>query len=133
PGAKPVGVGVLRGWRFLINLRGVATIVADETSSVHGVVWELTDEHLRSLDGYEGVPNLYRRKIVSVELAERGEVSCTIYIDESEGGDEPGPPRAGYLEKILQGAASFHLPRVYVEFLHSFSSTSPANGSETPT
>ncbi len=121
PGAKPVATGLLRGWRFLINRRGVASIVADEAGSVRGVVWELTDGHLRSLDGYEGVPDWYRRRMVDVELPERGEVACVTYIDESEGGDVPGPPREGYLEKIVEGAINFRLPPAYISFLRSFS------------
>ena len=120
PGAKPVSTALLRGWHFLINSRGVASIVADKGGTVHGVVWELSDEHLRALDGYEGVPDWYCRRIVGVELPEHGEVACVTYIDESEGGDKPGPPRAGYLEKILEGAINFHLPPAYVDFLRSF-------------
>ena len=120
PGAKVVAIGLLRGWRFLINSRGVASIVPDETGSVRGVVWELSDEHLRALDGYEGVPDWYRRRIMTVVLPEQGEAECVTYIDESEGGDKPGPPRAGYLEKILEGAINFHLPPAYVDFLRSF-------------
>jgi len=111
---------MLRGWRFLINSRGVASIVPDEAGSVHGVVWELTVEQLKALDGYEGVPDWYRRRMVNVELPERGEVACVTYIDRSEGGDEPGPPREGYLEKIVEGATNFHLPQAYVDFLRSF-------------
>lgn len=120
PGAKAVATGLLRGWRFIINSRGVASIVAEEAGSVRGVVWELTDEHLRALDGYEGVPDWYRRRMVDVELPDRGEVACVTYIDESEGGDEPGPPREGYLEKIVEGATNFHLPETYIAFLRSF-------------
>jgi gamma-glutamylcyclotransferase (GGCT)/AIG2-like uncharacterized protein YtfP len=120
PGAKPVSTALLHGWRFLINSRGVATIIADEAGSVRGVVWELTEEHLRALDGYEGVPDWYQRRMVGVELPERGETECVTYIDESEGGDKPGPPRAGYLEKIVEGATNFGLPPAYIAFLRSF-------------
>ena len=124
PGARAVATGLLRGWRFLINSRGVASIVPDEAGSVRGVVWELTDEHLRALDGYEGVPDWYRRRMVEVELPERGEVACLTYIDESEGGDVPGPPREGYLEKIMEGATNFRLPPAYIAFLRSFAAES---------
>jgi gamma-glutamylcyclotransferase (GGCT)/AIG2-like uncharacterized protein YtfP len=123
PGAKPVGTALLRGWRFLINSRGVASIVADNESTVQGVVWELTDDHLRALDGYEGVPDWYQRLAVEVELPERGEVACVTYIDKSEGGDVPGSPRAGYLEKIVEGAENFGLPPNYISFLRSFGAT----------
>lgn len=120
PGAKAISTALLRGWRFIINSRGVASIVADKSGTVHGVMWELTEEHLLSLDGYEGVPDWYQRRMVVVEMAERGEAECITYIDRSEGGDIPGPPREGYLEKIVEGAENFSLQPEYISFLRSF-------------
>jgi cation transport regulator ChaC len=120
PGAKFTGVGLLRGWRFLINARGVATIFQEAASSVWGVVWDITPEHERTLDGYEGVPDWYHRETVGVHLPGRGEVPCLTYVDRSPDGGTPGPPREGYLEKILAGAAEHGLPKMYVAEISSF-------------
>jgi len=125
PGAQFAAVGLLQGWRFLINARGVATMVQDPAACVWGVVWELSADHLRVLDGYEGVPDWYQRETVSVHLPGRGEVKCVTYIDRSAGGDVPGAPRAGYLEKLQEGAARFRLPRAYRESLASFAPDAP--------
>ena len=119
PGAEFSGVGLLRGWRFLINARGVATIVPEAGAKVWGVVWEITTDHERTLDGYEGVPDWYQRQTVGVHLPGRGEVPCLTYIDRSPDGDEPGPPREGYLEKVLAGAAEHGLPRGYISEISS--------------
>lgn len=37
-----VGTGVLEGFTFLCNTRGVASIEPCQNTSVYGVVWELT-------------------------------------------------------------------------------------------
>lgn len=120
PGAGFTGVGLLRGWRFLINARGVATIVREAASSVWGVVWDLTPEHERTLDGHEGVPDWYQRETVGVHLPGSCEVPCLTYVDRSPGGDKPGPPREGYLEKILAGAEEHGLPKMYLTELRAF-------------
>src|SRR5512139_1628704 len=41
---------------WLINERGVATVEPFDGSLVHGVVWQLTDHDLATLDSAEGVP-----------------------------------------------------------------------------
>ena len=41
---------------WLINQRGVATVEPFDGSQVHGVVWQVTDHDLATLDSAEGVP-----------------------------------------------------------------------------
>ena len=48
--ALPEGHGTLKGFRFLINSRGVASIVVDEQATVRGVASSVTDADLESLD-----------------------------------------------------------------------------------
>jgi gamma-glutamylcyclotransferase (GGCT)/AIG2-like uncharacterized protein YtfP len=55
PDANCVGVGMIPGWKFRINTRGVATIVPDDESTVYGIVWSLSKADEQSLDRYEGV------------------------------------------------------------------------------
>ena len=62
PGAKPMTVAELAGWR--LTFRGVADIEPDASLSVPGALWRLTPEDLRSLDRYEGAPHLYERRSV---------------------------------------------------------------------
>ena len=46
-----------------------ATIETDPTSEVYGILWELDDEHLSTLDDQEGVSKkVYRRFEVEVML-----------------------------------------------------------------
>jgi phage replication-related protein YjqB (UPF0714/DUF867 family) len=98
---------------WLINERGVATVEPFDGSEVHGVVWQLTDHDLAVLDSAEGVPVRYRRDRLTVQTDD-GSSDAWVYIDHRV---EPGPPRPGYLERIIDGAMHHGLPHRWIEFL----------------
>ena len=54
PAAGRPRAAVLTGHVWLINERGVATIEPSDGHDVHGVVWDVTDDDLTALDGFEG-------------------------------------------------------------------------------
>src|SRR4051812_19805419 len=65
PAAEPGGTAWLAGWRFVVNRRGVATIVPDPAARVAGRVWHLTAECEAELDLREGVAlGVYRKETV---------------------------------------------------------------------
>ncbi|GJF16538.1 replication protein [Mycolicibacterium cyprinidarum] len=98
---------------WLINERGVATVEPLTGGEVHGVVWQLSDRDLATLDSAEGVPVRYRRDRLTV-LTDDGPSWAWVYIDHRV---ETGPPRPGYLERILNGARHQGLPQRWIEFL----------------
>lgn len=98
---------------WLINERGVATLEPFAGGEVHGVVWQLSDRDLATLDSAEGVPARYRRDRMTVRIGS-GDAAAWVYIDHRV---EPGPPRPGYLERILAGARHHGLPGRWIEFL----------------
>ncbi|HEY7051059.1 MAG TPA: poly-gamma-glutamate hydrolase family protein [Mycobacterium sp.] len=98
---------------WLINQRGVATVEQFAGSQVHGVVWQLSDHDLAALDSAEGVPVRYRRDRLTVHTVD-GPAHAWVYIDHRV---EVGAPRAGYLERIIDGAIHHGLPHRWVEFL----------------
>nr|WP_090275641.1 poly-gamma-glutamate hydrolase family protein [Mycolicibacterium komanii]CRL68667.1 phage-related replication protein [Mycolicibacterium komanii] len=98
---------------WLINERGVATVEPFDGSEVHGVLWQLSDHDLAVVDSAEGVPVRYRRDRLTVHTDD-GPAEAWVYIDHRV---EPGPPRAGYLERIIDGALHHGLPQRWVEFL----------------
>ncbi len=98
---------------WLINERGVATVEPLAGSEVHGVVWQLSERDLATLDSAEGIPVRYRRDRLTVHT-EDGPASAWVYIDHRV---ESGPPRPGYLERILDGARHHGLPHRWIEFL----------------
>jgi gamma-glutamylcyclotransferase (GGCT)/AIG2-like uncharacterized protein YtfP len=102
------------GW--LINQRGVATVEPFDGTHVHGVVWELSDHDLTALDSAEGVPVRYRRDRMIVHTDD-GPSSAWVYVDHRV---NPGEPRPGYLERIIDGAIQHELPQRWIGFLRQW-------------
>ncbi len=107
PAARPGEVVRLDGWRFIINGEGFATLVPAPGATAWGLVWHLTPACEAALDRYEGVETgEYRKAAWQV-----GDTPALIYLAADE---RPGPPRTGYLERILAGAAALGLPAGYL-------------------
>ena len=113
PGATNPRPAMLADHDWLINERGVATVEPFDGSQVHGVVWQLDDHDLATLDSAEGVPVRYRRDRLTVHT-DAGPSEAWVYIDHRV---DPGPPRPGYLERIIDGAVHHGLPHRWIEFL----------------
>ncbi len=113
PSAADPRPATLADHDWLINERGVATVEPFDGSQVHGVVWQLDDHDLAILDSAEGVPVRYRRDRLTVHT-DAGPAEAWVYIDHRV---DPGPPRPGYLERIIDGAQHHELPHRWIEFL----------------
>lgn len=111
PDAVPVERGFVAGRRFLINGRGVATLLRARNTGVWGGVWAISAQDEELLDRFEGFPKRYRKERVSVSFEDGGSVKALVYIDPL---DDEGIPREGYLPRILRGARSFRLPKDYI-------------------
>jgi phage replication-related protein YjqB (UPF0714/DUF867 family) len=119
PGAVDPRPATLADHDWLINERGVATVEQFDGSQVHGVVWQLTDSDLATLDSAEGVPVRYRRDRLTVHTDD-GSHHAWVYIDHRV---EPGPPRPGYLERVVDGALQHNLPQRWIDFLKRWDPT----------
>lgn len=62
PHAVVIGPVDLPDYRLAFRASGVATILPEEGSTVHGLLWNLTPECELSLDHYEGCPNFYEKQ-----------------------------------------------------------------------
>jgi hypothetical protein len=122
PDAVDPRPAVLRDHDWLINQRGVATVESFSGNQVHGVLWQLSDDDLAALDNAEGVPVRYRRDLLTVSTHD-GPSDAWVYIDHRV---TPGPPRHGYLERIIGGALEHGLPERWIEFLSRWDPQSSA-------
>src|SRR5271163_3887981 len=114
PDAADPRPAVLADHDWLINHRGVATIEPLSGSQVHGVLWQISNRDLDTLDSAEGVPLRYRRERLTVHTND-GPSPAWVYIDHRV---TPGPPRPGYLPRIIDGAVHHGLPQRWIDFLH---------------
>ncbi|XP_012225596.1 gamma-glutamylcyclotransferase-like isoform X2 [Linepithema humile] len=112
-----------------------ATIVETENFTVWGVIWELDNCNLTTLDCQEGVQdNLYHAMFVNVETPNGTILKCRVYQQCSNPKEYIKPidfpmnkrPSPLYLNMILKGAEEHNLPTDYIKFLK----TIPHNGYE---
>jgi phage replication-related protein YjqB (UPF0714/DUF867 family) len=113
PDAADPRPAVLSDHDWLINQRGVATVEPFAGGQVHGVLWQVSDHDLTTLDSAEGVPVRYRRDRLTVRTGD-GASPAWVYIDHRV---TPGPPRPGYLPRIIDGAVHHGLPQRWIDFL----------------
>ena len=95
---------------------GVADIQPAPGSTVEGVVWDLTEEHRKSLDEYEEYPNAYTRKDVVVETYDGRTVTTFAYVARPAGAYRPS---RRYLYQIIEGARAHRLSPGYIAFLEA--------------
>lgn len=99
---------------------GVAGIHAAAGEAVEGVVYDVSDDDLITLDRYEAVAEgLYRRAIVTVSLVDGGSAKVLTYY---ANGDDPAahPPSRRYLDTIIEGARHHGLTAAYLKILQGF-------------
>ena len=122
--SRLLGRARLNGYRFAFNRRsvrtgtGVANIIVDPSSSVWGVVYEITDECLAVLDQKEGYPWAYDRKDVEVELDDSTTCCALTYVVSHPEAEDVAPSHA-YIGGIVAAASAHGFPRAYVDSLRA--------------
>ena len=121
PDAYPLSrfesIGILHRHRFLINEKGVATVVPDNANNVIGIVWTITETDKASLDHYEGVQsNHYSPAFIPVVVGYQS-YNSLIYIATNS---TPGRARSGYMEKIFRAASTHGFDSRYLTYLAGF-------------
>jgi gamma-glutamylcyclotransferase (GGCT)/AIG2-like uncharacterized protein YtfP len=113
PDAKPLGKAILKGYKFIINNRGVATVIESKDDYVEGGLYEVTNDCLKSLNKYEGVSlGYYYKRKLQVEY-ENETIEAYIYIATCE--KESKNPRQDYMKTVLTGAKDFNLSDDYIK------------------
>jgi cation transport regulator ChaC len=115
PSATEKSKAVIPGYRFIINSRGVASVVVDESALAEGLLWNLTKNDEERLDRYEGVSNgHYEKHWLDVILPNEVQTKALVYIATIS---DIGKPRPGYLEKIIDAAKCLEMSSSYIEHL----------------
>ena len=112
PELSVIGIAVLAGYRWVINARGYANVLASPSHNVYGVLYTITDTDERILDRCEGVPIAYQKKKLEVTDLDGNGTTALVYVDPSE---RMGKPRPDYVTKIYAGLKDAHLPVEWVQ------------------
>lgn len=124
PGAVPLGPARLPGYRLRFCWDspgwggGVADVQhGDGDDDVWGVLWEMSDEHVATLDDYESVDDgVYGKRTVTVEHEGRS-VDAYLYIMAPDRAEKS--PSARYLNALVRGAKAYGVPDEYIERLRA--------------
>lgn len=103
PTAKPLGTSVLTDYQLFFrggHGNAVATVEPMKGGQVPVLLWEIELEDEKSLDIYEGYPNLYQKETVTVAYKGQ-EVMAMMYV--MNNGRPLSTPNCYYYSTILEG------------------------------
>jgi gamma-glutamylcyclotransferase (GGCT)/AIG2-like uncharacterized protein YtfP len=111
-------VAVLDNFQMSPDLRGYVNIKPVFGEKVYGVLYNLDQSALDSLDAFEGFPEVFNREMIKVSDSENNIVDAWVYIESPEqfGGNYV---REEYLNRVIMGATENHLPKEWIEYLKS--------------
>jgi len=123
PKAKFVAAAVLPGHELVFSGTsrmwggGIANIRDMAGKKVEGVVWEIGEAERKTLDEYEGYPDLYVTKEVQVRTTSGKIVTAFAYVMANPGREMP--PSKPYKRLLISGAEEHDLSEEYIAFLES--------------
>lgn len=118
---RAIGRAKLQGYRFRFAFH--ADIQPNDTSTVDGVLWDINEDHLLSLDQREGYPYYYDRKIVSVQCQNKT-YDAVVYFMRS--GEPVSLPSQHYWEMLERGYTTFGVPMTQMYRAHTEAMFMPA-------
>jgi gamma-glutamylcyclotransferase (GGCT)/AIG2-like uncharacterized protein YtfP len=101
PDAEPLGAFELRDWQ--LEFHSHATIVPQPRSSVHGVLWMLTENCEHALDAFEGYPTYYTKR------TQYQDGHWFFFYEMAD--YRQGSPSEGYIRGIREGYHQWRLPQ----------------------
>lgn len=120
PGARIIGTSVIEDYQLLFKgskTGSYLTIEPMEGAEVPVVIWEVTETDEKALDRYEGYPNFYYKKEMTLDIKgiRTGKVrrrDAFIYIMHEE--RELGIPSWYYVNTCLDGYRAFGFDEKYL-------------------
>lgn len=120
PGARIIGTSVIEDYQLLFKgskTGSYLTIEPMEGAKVPVVIWEVTETDEKALDRYEGYPNFYYKKEMTLDIkgVRTGKVrrrDAFVYIMHEE--RELGIPSWYYVNTCLDGYRAFGFDEKYL-------------------
>ena len=108
-GFEKVTNAKLNNYAFGFDQSGYANLKDQKNNETIGILYQITELCLKSLDGYEGYPDHYNRKIVMViDLESNKQYQSQVYIQSPK--NFGGKANQEYLGRIIIGAKENQLP-----------------------
>ncbi|KIM37079.1 hypothetical protein M413DRAFT_423923 [Hebeloma cylindrosporum] len=107
PESKFIGIALLNEWKWIINVRGCATIIPSEGDIVYGFLYELSTQDVLNLNGFEGP--MYERQTIPVipinkeEHQSKDAVDSLVYVDVERKSESQ--PRTEYIYRMNMAIA----------------------------
>ena len=113
PEAVEISAAVRPGWKLVE--RRFADIVECAAACVNGALYEITANDLAALDSYEGYPDFYNRRIVTVSDADGRLRNAVVYVMTAEYGQylDGEPFSEKYLAGCSAGAEYWGIPNFF--------------------
>jgi len=118
--SKPVGIATLKDYKLIFNGHskgwngGVADIKKESGKEVIGIIYEVSEKDLESLDEHEGVhKKIYKRIIVEV-TDDKGKKKEVVAYEKEEKG-KMTKPSENYLDTIIKSARKNGFPKKYLK------------------
>jgi len=113
-----IGPAQLDNYELGFDSRGYANIRPKGDEITWGLIWNIDDACVKSLDGYEGYPSVYNRQNVRVVIDGQN-VEAFVYIESAQ--EFGGIAQKDYLNnKIILGAVENGLPDYWILKLEQF-------------
>jgi gamma-glutamylcyclotransferase (GGCT)/AIG2-like uncharacterized protein YtfP len=110
PGAVCLGAATLPNYRFVF--RGHADVELEKDSWVDGVLWQIDDLHMKSLDRLEGFPRYYLRHKAFVEHEGEQKIAWIYTMSEQ---DYEWAPGEQYLRCCIEGYEANGVPTYQIK------------------
>ena len=112
PNNSKIGMGKLKGHRWIITKRGYANVIKSSNEDVWGIIYQISMSDEDKLDVYEGVSKKCYVK-ENLDILIDGKIqNCLTYVDPTT---EEGVPTSTYANTIDEGLCDSKLPEEYVE------------------
>ena len=102
PNSKVICNGKIKGWKLVFNVHADVIETNNVNDEVPVVLWDIHDNDWHMLDGYEGYPNYYIKKVVDVVTDDGQAIKAIVYVMTN---NRKGicPPNEYYFNTILTG------------------------------
>lgn len=104
---KAISLGYAKLLEHKFRFAGPADVIQHPGSMVHGVLWDITDDCLKSLDRLEGFPHFYNREVRKVEHWGE-EIDALVYF--MQPGHTESAPSRGYYKCLQEGYHEHGVP-----------------------